>query len=155
MPPFPVLFLALPLQNRSSKSMWGLGALPWHPPEIAGCYALPPQTTPNLHGPTVFRWSCAAVREPCQVRGAGNIYLLYSSSMSSKWKDGLCLPGAAWREPGGNRGWQCPISTQQVGKASTRCAPSLGRKKLPRLGGIISLAWEPVPRRTAPATVLV
>lgn len=42
-------------------------------------------------------------RDPCQVRGVGNVYLHYSGSVLSKGKDGLCLPGTARRTPRGSR----------------------------------------------------
>ena len=71
-------------------------------------------------------------REPCQVRGVGNIYFLYSSSTLCKGKDGVCVPGAAWREPRGSR------AGAGVGRFRTACTPASRKSQHP----LRSLAWE-------------
>lgn len=99
-PPLSVPVLALALQNRLGKNMWGLKAFCMS--SARKCWsALPPlHRCPQIHMvPQLSDGAAEMPMEPCQVGGVGNISCLYrSSSRLSKGKDRLCLPSATQRE---------------------------------------------------------
>lgn len=132
-PPFPVLVLALPLEDGPGKSTWGLG-----------CQKVP-IALPSLHRHPQIRHFQLELhrlpREPCQVGGVGNIHFLHSSSVSRKGKDGLCLPAAA---------------PQREGKASTRRARSLGKaSRSGRRAGVKPPGSTSSPKKAAAVVVVV
>lgn len=125
-PSLSVLILALALQNRLAKNMWGLRAFCMTPARRCR-FALPSlHRHPQIHmAPLLSDGAAEMPREPCQVRGIG-ISFLYSSSSStlSKGKDRLCHPSTAQRELDAARyvlGVACSHST---------CTPGNGKSQL-------------------------